>query len=162
MAGIVIHKCEYRLGIYFILRFCPLNPPSGAAAQLPRAFPSQADHGIWLRSLRWWQIQYHIVSAPTNKHPGRCKTWSLHHSETLQFQEMKLGNNSLQTLMLHSVFCNNILVKNAILPLYSIWKWKSTKRWLPIGSYYHINIINRKFVQYVLQVSSGKLMCMLK
>ena len=53
LAGIIIHKCEYTLGIYYILRFCPLNPPSGAAAQLPRAFPSQADHEIWLRSLRW-------------------------------------------------------------------------------------------------------------
>ena len=31
-----------------------------------------------------------------------------------------------------------------------------------VTSYYPKNIINRKFVQYVLQVSSGKLMCMLK
>ena len=81
---------------------------------------------------------------------------------------MKLGNNPLQILMLQSVFRNDIVVKKMqfcpiiqcnFAPLFNL-EMEIHKE--VVTSYYPKNIINRKFVQCVLQVPSEKLMCMLK
>ena len=58
LAGIVIHKWVPMYGMYFILRFCPLNPAPGTVTWPSQACPDGPSTGIWLWALTSYNMLF--------------------------------------------------------------------------------------------------------
>ena len=93
LAAIVIHKPTH--GIYFIPRFCPQNPASGATDRLPRPRTVRRYSEIWLRAL----IKKHINLLSKN-----TSSMTIKRKHTILFHSIYLIHAIWTCIVMHTTF----------------------------------------------------------